>query len=151
MKVVFLDIDGVLNSSHRWPLLESVDDIKGHKIDPLAVAQLNKIAAGCSVVVSSTWRILFTPNELREHLLRFGLDSTIPFIDSTAVGGRSPRGHKIKTWLEAHPEVTAFVVLDDSNDMDGVRHRFVKTTWKFGLLDGHVEMALRLLDKPKVI
>lgn len=153
MKVVFLDVDGVLNCRNRWEHLDSVqgDIHSGHKIDPLAVARLNQIAKGCSVVVSSTWRFIYTPEELRGHLLRFGLDPSIPLIDRTArEGGSTPqRGREIQTWLANHPEVTAYVVLDDDNDMDGVRKRFVKTTWADGLQDGHVKLALLALSKPR--
>jgi hypothetical protein len=151
MKIVFLDIDGVLNCRDQWTEIPSLSGRRhdGLKIDPVAVSRLNKIAIGCSVVVSSSWRFNFTPEELRIELLRFGLDPTIPFIDRTSLADRPQRGDEIRDWLDEHLDVASFVVLDDDNDMDAVRHRFVKTSWANGLEDKHIPLALDMLDLRK--
>ena len=52
--VLFLDIDGVLNSRECWDRLRGLR----HKIDREKVALLNEVVAAtdCRIVVSSTWR-----------------------------------------------------------------------------------------------
>lgn len=62
--------------------------------------------------------------------------------------GQSPqRGHEICAWLGREGFDGPFVVLDDDGDMDGVEHRFVRTDTYKGLLDEHVEEALKVLAR----
>jgi hypothetical protein len=60
LKVIFLDVDGVLNSRGKWAGcdLANLTD-SGTRIDPLAVARLKRIvdATDAKIVVSSTWRL----------------------------------------------------------------------------------------------
>jgi len=154
MKVVFLDIDGVLNSRNRWEF--GVPISENHRIDPATLVHLNEIARGCSVVVSSAWRFSFEPEDLRERLIPLGLDSTIPFIGRTtkrnvAIG----RGRKILDWVVIHArtvewDIAGFVVLDDNGgpEMDVIRTRLVQTKFKYGLQHSHVSEALMKLSIP---
>lgn len=57
------------------------------------------------------------------------------------------RGAQIQSWLDDHPEVTHYVVLDDDADMGPVLDRLVKTTWEYGLLDEHVDRAAGMLGE----
>jgi hypothetical protein len=58
----------------------------------------------------------------------------------------NPRGGEIKRWLAmARDDVEQFVILDDSSDMDGVAGRLVQTDYDYGLVDDHVELAIRML------
>ena len=153
-KIVFLDIDGVLNSDRTYDTLPYADQFKLLKIDPKAVAYLNRIARYAAVVVTSSWRWEYTPHDLRIVLLRHGLDETIPFIGST---GRqvsvdddgldtSNRGQEILDWLAAHPEVTNYVALDDGGDLTQLGYHFIRTTTERGLEEHHVVAALYALD-----
>lgn len=77
--VLFLDIDGVLNSARWFSVRAGGDNRDGltreeYQIDPDAVAILNRIlgATGAHVVVSSTWRLLHTPTAIHRILRRRG-------------------------------------------------------------------------------
>lgn len=158
MKVVFLDVDGVLNCASRWGSLPTcaTEMHSGGKIDPIATKRLKTIidATGAKIVVSSTWRIVHM-KALTAWLHRHGIDQKhvigrTPHHLSVKVVGKEvvsiPRGRQIQEWLDAHPEVTRFVILDDDEDMEHLRPHLVKTTWKDGLLDEHVDEAIARLN-----
>lgn len=120
MKVIFLDIDGVLNSDrscmalggypHPWP----EDGQDWYLFDSVAVALLARAtsAAGAVCVLSSSWRILLP------SLSSLGRWLGVPIIDKTRQAqGNEPRGQQIQDWLDAHPDVTQYAILDDSIDM----------------------------------
>jgi hypothetical protein len=168
VKVLFLDIDGVLNSADwygRRPRelrdLPNTDHNTGlYELDPEAVARLGRIldATGALVVLSSSWRISWEVAAMRAVLGARGFDGA-RLIDATPVlrtkhngETRAQRGDEIALWLRTGPEpVEAFAVLDDSDDMDDeegiVRPRFVRTSWATGLLDEHVERVIALLGR----
>lgn len=110
MKVIFLDIDGVLNSD------EYFDKIEGLNIDGIeSTVDVNKIkllkeaieATGAKVVLSSSWRYTRNAQHLKQLLLCYGIftDST-PFMENI-------RGKEIKKWLEEHKDTEDYVILDD--------------------------------------
>ena len=106
MKIIFLDIDGVLNS-HETPNPRGFPYI----IDPVLLARLRDVLhrTDAKTVLSSTWRV--DPVGL---LAAKYFD--IPFDDVTPDQPDSPRCGEITSWLNAHPEVTRYAVLDDSDD-----------------------------------
>ena len=155
MKVIFLDVDGVLNNngtdrSRYNPTM--VDGYREHHyvgIDPVHVAFLNDIIekSGAKVVLSSTWRISFGKENTLHTMRLSGYKHDI--IDVTPDGSTDrevftpkhmwddvPRGNEIAAWMEryakAHPEdpITHWVVLDD-NDLKHVQtnEKLVKTEW----------------------
>jgi hypothetical protein len=108
MKVIFLDIDGVLNSTktvERWRGLIGIDAALPRRF---AVLQQS---TGADVVLSSTWRLSRTwKSTMRKN-------GVVGIIDRTPdLPGRS-RGEEIEAWLAAHPEVEVYAILDDDNDM----------------------------------
>jgi hypothetical protein len=151
MKVIFLDFDGVLNSSnwaHSFPdRCPSGDDM----IDPIAVGRLNKIveATGAHVVVSSVWRKCrrYPRTELQEILNRFGFKGTVLGITPSSKSGI--RGGEIQEWIDTYNrhELTSFVIIDDSSDMAHLMHKLVRTEYLAGLQDHHVTAAIEMLNK----
>jgi hypothetical protein len=107
---------------------------------------------GAKVVVSSSWRRAYDLHELQAFLRCHGLkDSDVIDITPTDLHlnkelGYIPRGLEIRTWLDAHPEVTAFVVLDDESDMDGVEEQFVQTNMDVGITQENVDQAVAILN-----
>jgi hypothetical protein len=159
-RIVFLDFDGVLNS-HEYLLSMSGRSMQSEAedLDPVNVARLNRIvaASGAEVVISSSWRYGRSVEALAAMLAERGFEGKV--IDKTPdwssmtdgnVYVAEQRGDEIKAWLdERGAGVTAFVVLDDDNDMDAVRACHVRTSLSGGgLLDEHVEVALRVLLGP---
>lgn len=170
MKVVFLDVDGVLNSEAFLRKLEARHDALGaHRcacfrhdaqIDDEAVERLNRIvhATEAVIVVSSSWRKLLDPPDLHRILRNHGLRAVI--VGETPETAKDPdllaevgervdryhRGHEIDAWLRRHPQVDRFVILDDGSDMVMHKNRLVQTDCMEGLLDEHVEFAIKLLS-----
>ena len=65
-----------------------------------------------NVVLSSTWRI--NKENIRVIEAELGIqvyDITTPFFTSGI------RGKEIQTYLDAHPEITNYVIIDDDRDM----------------------------------
>lgn len=147
-RIIFLDIDGVLN--HREYLLNWNSEETGMagQIDPLAVARVNTIAKeiGAVVVVSSTWR---GHPDTHGHLLARGLDCKIigdtPELRSNQ-GWSVPRGLEIQAWMTANGcTAEEVVILDDDGDMAHLVPRLVQTSFSGGgLLDHHVDKAIQL-------
>ncbi len=155
VRVVFLDIDGVLNSERYLDDYPPDEDYAVRSIewwrqmlDPDAVARLNRIldAADASVVVASTWRYSLDLKQLQFVLEGAGFTGQV--IDSTDKNSRVPRGQLAKQWLRNHPEVDGFVIVDDQADQEPLLDRFVQTSWETGLQDEHVTRACELLALP---
>jgi hypothetical protein len=177
-RVIFLDMDGVLNSETFLRKREDEHRALGHtepsspkrettctcfqferQVDREAVARLNRLVAetGAKIVISSSWRKLLDPPELLRVLVEHGLVAEI--IGETPDGYNDPvmlevhghldcifRGHEIDAWLRKHPEVDRFVILDDGGDMAMHKNRLVQTDCEEGLLDEHVDLAIRVLS-----
>jgi len=153
MKIIFLDIDGVLNSRAfflaRTAGLEEHQDEEAHTremIDPAAVALLNHLVekSGAEIVISSSWRIAYSMSEIGHALYANGFRHRLAIIGKTTTSD-GERGSQIQEWLESAGEPVTFAILDDSDDMGVHRPRLVRTDWERGLEQHHVEQALALL------
>ncbi len=157
MKVIFLDIDGVLNSEDACERKAWAYDAKGNVqtmllgIDSFNIPPLREIIerSGAKVVLSSTWRLSHDGrSRTADNIRRAGLE--IEFIGSTP-SLWTERGLEIQSWLNWHAEnrpadpVTHFVIIDDSADMAHLMPYLVRTSWEHGLLPEHVAPALALL------
>ena len=157
-KVLFLDIDGVLNCTYPTPSDEHewVDlDEWRYGFNPQLVARLRYVIAntGCKIVVSSSWRhhtnyAPYQPDRNWRDVLaeKLGKTSDELYAGSTPTdfkGGH--RGIEINKWLESHP-VDAYCVVDDET-VDIVPYidnsKIVKTDMKYGLT---IEDARRIID-----
>jgi hypothetical protein len=106
MKVIFLDIDGVLNcektaNPRKLPYI----------VDRRLLGRLKRLLnfTRAKVVLSSTWR--YDPAGLFSAR-RWG----VPFIGVTPDMPKRPRRDEIYAWLKKHPKVTRFAVIDDEDD-----------------------------------
>ena len=151
VRVVFLDFDGVLNST-AFALRVPHKGLMG--LDPEAVARLNslemEIEEDVCFVVSSTWRFGRTLDQLRRILHEAGFTGIVA---GKTPELNKPRGLEIQAWLDSAPlygiEVEQFVILDDDSDMEHLGDRLVKTSFQDGLQDEHVERVKVLLAEPK--
>lgn len=130
VKILFLDIDGVLNSRRSQMAFGGYphDFSDMSMFDPVAVALIRRLCrvTQCSAVLSSDWRYTTTA-----HAAANALD--IPIMDATPrLNGT--RGMEINAWLADHPEVTRYAIVDDIAQFLPEQQRFfVKTDDAFGL------------------
>lgn len=171
MKVIFLDIDGVLNSHEYWKREGSATSgafeytsIKRWvaDIDPRAVKRLNRLIrkTGAKVVLSTSWRQGAPPEFFKGNTLEFlqevlemrGFRGKI--IGETPYLPGRPRSDEIRTWAgnyklelqeRREDELETFVVLDDDADAD-IEGHFVRTSAEVGLTDADVVAAKAILE-----
>ena len=149
MKVIFLDIDGVMNAWETQPTKEKGGMLSIHAPQ---LKQLQRIIeeTGAKIVLSSTWR-------LYPDLKKKVLDSGIHFIDCTPCMRRPvgtsieycERGKEIQDWLDRHPDVEDFVIIDDDNDMTEAQqsHYFRTTSASKGLRKDIANDIISYLNK----
>jgi hypothetical protein len=113
--ILFLDIDGVLIA---FPEGEPT----AHQFTPRCVAELKTVIAalpGLRVVFSTSWRLGKHVNRLQDQWLANGLpveitrDGTPELQPDPTVPRFHLRGRGIQAWLENHPEITRWAVIDD--------------------------------------
>jgi hypothetical protein len=148
MKIIFLDIDGVLNSGDYIRWCDGAFDDPLNQIDSSAVVKLNRItvATGAKIVVSSTWRLAFRhqPDPLRllkNCLACYNITGEVIGMTGVEDGGRK---NEIQAWLDVNPEVDKYIIIDD--DVIGAHSgHVIKTSFETGLQDSDVEVAIKLL------
>lgn len=146
--VLFLDVDGALNSARflrdNPGAFDCADDAEA--LDTVAVARLEQllVRTGAVIVVSSTWRILNTVEQILDFLHRRGAPSAK--IIGTTPHLTGYRGGEIRAYLKEHPEITRFAIVDDDSDMEPYYHKLVKTNKDEGMLDGDVELLVTMLN-----
>lgn len=144
MKVIFLDIDGVLNSSQSAIFHnqnEKEFDSQFEMLCPIAIALLRHAIehTQAKIVISSTWR----KYQSHEDLSNFFKKHNIEVVGFTKVLD-TPRGYEIKEWLSRHPKVKDFIILDDDKDMEDLTN-----TDHFVHINHHT--GLNFFDMQKII
>lgn len=150
MKIIFLDIDGVLNS-HSYDTQRGQND---GNIDVTRVELLGKLVekTGAKIVLTSTWRLYWSPCkekcsesglEMQELFNSYGIElfDKTPFL-------KSGRAEEISAWLEKRSDIEKYVIIDDIKiGWGGLDPFVVKTDYRIGrgLMDKHVELALNIL------
>lgn len=149
MKVLFLDIDGVLNSRK----FITVYEIYGVAIDPTRMVLLKEITdkTDAKIVLTSSWRIFWEKDteecksagrEINRIFGSFGLS----VYDKTPVL-EDAREDEIAAWLKSRDDVENFAVLDDMFlDSEILRGHFVKTSdYINGLDEENVKNVVEIL------
>lgn len=139
MKVVFLDVDGVLNSEQ--------DNLSYYLKTDKHIKYLKEIVdrTDAVIVVTSAWRLaigLFT------RLVRRLNDFDMHVYDKTCyMSGYAVRGKEIERWLSEHSDIESFVILDDEDfDLKMYADNLVKINVEYGLQREHVEKAVEILN-----
>ena len=155
-KVIFLDIDGVLNSQ-SW--LDTKGFVYPYKIpehekfDPKAVKILSKIIylTDAKIIFSSTWRLDFSSQELAKMIREFA-----PFPPRT-FGGCTPdlklkenRGDEIELFIkDKGKSISSYCILDDAPidkfTKPQIKNHLVSTDYDRGLKQKHITEVIRVL------
>lgn len=152
MKVIFLDIDGVLNHQKHYEWLMTTNEptpmqrtYPYTEFNPESCKLLKEVIdeTDAQIVVSSSWRLdgLAKINKL---LRFFGLPNAIDITPCL----NTARGIEIDAWLAAHPEVDKYVILDDDEDMNTEQMPFfIKTNpYDDGLNAKCKDKAIKILN-----
>lgn len=161
-KVIFLDIDGVLNSNF-WNDSHQKELSDGTLIDEEKVTMLAGLvqAAGAKIVLHSGWRFWFSP-DLKP--LRKEAEKLVAMLEKEGlhIAGITPdfsteeirrtkkfslvKAKEILAWLAEHPEVDTWVVLDDLDLHDEmIQMHQVKTDATVGLSEEDLQKAEEML------
>lgn len=157
MKVIFLDFDGVITTyNSKW------------KIDMNNIKIINDICdkTNAKIVVTSSWRIghrgdvLAFNGYLTQYIIEHNyLDNVQDTFDkfignivgmTESIGGW--RGDEIKLYMNEHPEVENYVILDDDSDMcDYQLFNFVQTDTYEGITERDAKLCVDILNGTEVI
>jgi hypothetical protein len=140
VRVVFLDVDGVLNRTGFRPA-QSRGLVSW--IEPELAARFAQaaVALDARVVLASDWRIGRPLEVLRAAFASHGI--AIHGLTPSSCGGG--RWREIAAWLAANGvDAGAVAIVDDAFEMGELAHRHVRVTAGRGFDDGAAE-ALRAL------
>ncbi len=177
MKIIFLDIDGVLNTSETFIKRKEKYNQTGIldiEIDEFRVEYLKQIIdkTGAKIVLSSSWRLFF--NKENDRIIprnKKGLELynlfnkyDIEIYDITTKDNYLKREEQINMWLNDN-DVDSFAVIDDeSSDLQSfIGKELIKTSFTkdgeilmnmddcLGLCEEHIQEAINILNsKTKV-
>ncbi|MBR3866269.1 MAG: hypothetical protein IKM54_00525 [Butyricicoccus sp.] len=162
-KVIFLDIDGVLNSNF-WEQTHTKELSDGTLVDAEKVALLGGLVrrTGAQLILHSGWRFWYDGDckPLRAESERL---SAMLAAEGMTIAGVTPdltteeirrtkkfslvKAREILAWVAQHPETTGWVVLEDLDLHNGevARHQ-VMTDQTVGLTEADVETAVGILE-----
>lgn len=163
MKIIFLDVDGVLNSE-VWNQNHVNEIESGFLIDEEKLKLLSRLAKeiNAKIVLHSGWRFWFDENffpiRKESEFLKNLLDENgISFYDFTPdltneeirkTGKFSlTKPNEILLWLETHSDIVKWVVMDDIIlDNEIIQRHQVIPDAKIGLTSEDIENAKKILD-----
>lgn len=168
---IFLDFDGCLNSLPYLQMIEKKDWIKLNSgsdqswredmckyLDPFNILRLSMLISGlldsgynAEIVIHSSWRFYYSLDELRDILLRAGLDIFKGYRDDLIVDvtpiSIKDRGESIRWYLD-HRNIckNEYIIIEDLLLDSNLRQRQIKTEWLgAGFDDEKLKETLKLL------
>lgn len=180
MKIIFLDIDGVLNNknvAYRIKMKEKGDKRGFHTFAESfcprpelteRLLRINNAFPDTKIVISSSWRQRYANPYVWESMLYacggFDLPARICFESPSTPQLHTSRGLEIQAWLDNWEElveikkgtsyppepIDSFVILDDDTDMEHLMNRLVCVDSEVGLSEKNVEEAIEVLSKPYI-
>ena len=150
-RVLFLDYDGVVNTlmwnekgtktSYNFPRDKKVNNFQ-------AVQWVSEFCIKCKfdIVITSTWR---EERNYKECLIGGGLRSGIEILGCTKLMPDKTRGEEIQDYLDTHPEIKYYIIVDDIDDfLPHQQSHFVKVNGNYGFFqpeyDKCIEIYMRL-------
>jgi hypothetical protein len=165
VKVIFLDIDGVLNSETFYKEKSQEERCNApskfhfyeHMIDEMCIKLLNELVrdTDAKVVISSTWRLSWCIKDLEKMFkIRgfeyeiFGKTPSLSFNSNCNVKTSVSRGAEIREWIERQNRskgdyVDKYVIFDDDSDM------LLSQSENYFRVDDHYGLTPNLIYKAK--
>lgn len=144
MKIMFLDVNGVMCTLRSHFAFGGSEQLM--QAWDITVCQMLRVLCNkCNlkIVITSTWRIRC--ERLRTHLATYELIESVfrnkqdDVLDDNSVEWKTKRlphsddssdkhrGLEIQEWLDRHPKVTDYIIIDDDSDMlDSQMNHFFK-------------------------
>lgn len=156
--VLFLDIDGVLNSEDYFHSIPE-DQLRDIPLDRRCVACVAHIVeeTGAVIVLTSSWRGGWDKDPEKNRLEGQVIDKVfaeygISIYDKTPVNSRGRRPAEIREWMDACGEnIRRYVIIDDYDfewKKNKMRKHWVQTDFSAsGLTDEKAEEAIGLFRK----
>jgi len=150
-RIIFLDVDGVLNSHQSVLMHRYRRRGDGGSLCPIACANLQCIldtVPTADIVITSSWRLGMSLDQIRKIFRANFIDGARVIGETPCLPG-APRGEEIQAWLESHAgplQVVSYVIIDDSEDMGPLHPRLVQTSYMLGLMHDRAIEVIRLLD-----
>lgn len=155
MKIIFMDIDGVL--VNKWSKSQPIArwyDNSIYPFSPQAVKHVNYIIeqTGAQMILSSEWRFRYNPETI-EQIFRFNKVKQIPEkIPHNFLGEfrdrdnmyELKRSKEIEVYVKEN-KIKDFVILDDW-EVYCFPERLVRTVRDEGLKEKHVPRVLEILE-----
>lgn len=147
-KIIFLDIDGVLNGTEFLEQKPTTEDWWLSQLNLKSIVALNLItrASKAKIVIISTWRIITTFDTLCSTLKKAGVKGEI--IGCTPYMRGHTRNEEIKCWLKSSQQkIDSYVIIDDiTDDFDDLSDRAIKTDPNTGLTEANINSILEVLN-----
>ena len=158
MKVIFLDIEGVLNSE------KFLNNNKDQVVDRERVRILKSIVdkTGAVIIMSSGWRLCFDENmlpqdgyskELYEVLCEFNINlfGKTPDFSTEEIRSRKTFSHvkanEIIAWLDENKNVEKYVVIDDLDlKNEEINSHLVKVNGEIGITEEDAKVVINIIN-----
>lgn len=155
-KIIFLDCDGVINST-QWEVTRKdlpPGSYVDNAIDPRCVQRIVEIceATGAKIVMSSDWRVVWPFS--RTRLERAGIPEGLiidctPFLDQLPGALRVSRGTEIQAWIDTHKDTYDYLIIDDREDFtpEQTRLHLIHTNNWVGITEKDTNAAIEMLSR----
>ena len=156
-KIIFLDIDGVLNNEDSDLIYLGEDSVSyGGFFCPELVDKLNTIIenTNASIVLSSTWRLGLDITKAQQLTVEMNIKGEVIGVTDAIWDSHVLRGNEIYKWILDNENLVGkyydykdYLILDDDSDMlYWQRNNFVQTNGLKGLTDSNVMESIAILN-----
>ena len=153
MNIVFLDVDGVINSRNKlievYKKTGKPHSLYNYPFDELCLNYLKEIIEETNsfIVVTSTWRKDEEGKKiLLEELDKYGLLNRV--IGYTEILNTT-RGLEIKSYLEKNKNIINFIILDDDTTKSDLDEFLIKINGQTGITSKEKDEAIKRLKAVK--
>ena len=146
IKVIFLDIDGVMNSYAS--IVENYQrgiNRPDERFSKSSINALEKIIkeTNAKIVISSTWGLSNKTIRAFKYS-NFDLDTIIG--ETSALKNTGHRGKEINAYIDNTDEIESFVIIDDDNDMGSLMDNLYQVDNQIGLLEKDADKIIKMLN-----
>ena len=156
MNVIFLDVDGVLNS---WQYDHFYRTAQDGNIDETRLPILKHLVemSNAKIILSSSWRKHWSKDKSLCDSIGMALENLfseyqLSIFDKTSELPNNNRAEEIKIWLNQNKSVTHFVIIDDMRfGWLDLEEYVVNTNYRIGrgLEEKHICEAVRILREKR--